>query len=485
MILHPGPMNRGVEIASEVADGPYSVILDQVTNGVAVRMAVLYLLLGGGGRRRRERPPAAQGRTCRRSVPAAIDDDVDVLLEDGRVAEVGARIKPRGAEVVDVARPRRLSRASSTSTSTCASRAARTRRRSRRGTRAAAAGGFTAVCAMPNTEPVNDCAEVTRAILERAKAGGRGARLSHRRHHPRVEGRGAGRVRRPAGGGLRRGLRRRPARGERADDAPRARVRARLRPHGHRPLRGADPGRGGRDERGPRLDDPRACGATRPSGEAIMVERDILLAELTRRQAPHRPPQRRRLRRRRAPRARPAASRVTAEATPHHLLLTDELVRESGYDTSTKMNPPLRAEADRRGRGRGPAGRHDRLHRHRPRAPLASTTRRWSSTRRRSGSSASRPRSRSASTASSPRASSTCRAWSRSSRRTRPASSACPAARSRPDPRRTSRSSTWTGASRSTRRASRPRGATRRSAAGRSRAGPSMTIVGGRIVWSA
>jgi aspartate carbamoyltransferase catalytic subunit len=48
LILHPGPMNRGVEIASEVADGPYSVILDQVTNGVLVRMAVLYLLLGGG-----------------------------------------------------------------------------------------------------------------------------------------------------------------------------------------------------------------------------------------------------------------------------------------------------------------------------------------------------------------------------------------------------------------------------------------------------
>ena len=47
MIMHPGPMNRGVEIASEVADGPYSVILDQVSNGVAVRMAVLYLLAGG------------------------------------------------------------------------------------------------------------------------------------------------------------------------------------------------------------------------------------------------------------------------------------------------------------------------------------------------------------------------------------------------------------------------------------------------------
>src|ERR671926_215626 len=46
LIMHPGPMNRGVEIASEVADGPYSVILEQVANGVAVRMAVLYLLAG-------------------------------------------------------------------------------------------------------------------------------------------------------------------------------------------------------------------------------------------------------------------------------------------------------------------------------------------------------------------------------------------------------------------------------------------------------
>jgi aspartate carbamoyltransferase catalytic subunit len=47
IILHPGPMNRGVEIDSDVADGPFSVILEQVTNGIAVRMAVLYLLSGG------------------------------------------------------------------------------------------------------------------------------------------------------------------------------------------------------------------------------------------------------------------------------------------------------------------------------------------------------------------------------------------------------------------------------------------------------
>jgi aspartate carbamoyltransferase catalytic subunit len=51
LILHPGPMNRGVEIDSDVADGPHSVILDQVTNGVAVRMAVLYLLAGGAPER--------------------------------------------------------------------------------------------------------------------------------------------------------------------------------------------------------------------------------------------------------------------------------------------------------------------------------------------------------------------------------------------------------------------------------------------------
>ncbi len=47
IVMHPGPINRGVEITSEIADGPHSVILEQVTNGVAVRMALLYLLSGG------------------------------------------------------------------------------------------------------------------------------------------------------------------------------------------------------------------------------------------------------------------------------------------------------------------------------------------------------------------------------------------------------------------------------------------------------
>jgi len=58
LVLHPGPMNRGVEIDSDVADGPHSVILQQVTNGVAVRMAVLYLLAGGEP----EKAEAAKGK---------------------------------------------------------------------------------------------------------------------------------------------------------------------------------------------------------------------------------------------------------------------------------------------------------------------------------------------------------------------------------------------------------------------------------------
>jgi len=51
LIMHPGPMNRGVEIASDVADLSRSVITDQVTNGIAVRMSLLYLMLGGDAKR--------------------------------------------------------------------------------------------------------------------------------------------------------------------------------------------------------------------------------------------------------------------------------------------------------------------------------------------------------------------------------------------------------------------------------------------------
>jgi aspartate carbamoyltransferase catalytic subunit len=49
LVMHPGPMNRGVEIAADVSEMPRSIILDQVANGLAVRMSLLYLMLGGSG----------------------------------------------------------------------------------------------------------------------------------------------------------------------------------------------------------------------------------------------------------------------------------------------------------------------------------------------------------------------------------------------------------------------------------------------------
>jgi aspartate carbamoyltransferase catalytic subunit len=68
IIMHPGPINRGVEIASDVADGPYSVIMDQVTNGIAVRMAVLYLLID-----RAKAEPEADVETPPQAAAAAMD----------------------------------------------------------------------------------------------------------------------------------------------------------------------------------------------------------------------------------------------------------------------------------------------------------------------------------------------------------------------------------------------------------------------------
>jgi aspartate carbamoyltransferase catalytic subunit len=49
LVMHPGPMNRGVEIGADVSESSRSIILDQVSNGLAVRMSLLYLMLGGGG----------------------------------------------------------------------------------------------------------------------------------------------------------------------------------------------------------------------------------------------------------------------------------------------------------------------------------------------------------------------------------------------------------------------------------------------------
>ena len=139
IVMHPGPMNRGVEIDSEVADGPYSVILEQVANGVAVRMAVLYLLAGHDADDERRSTSTELMKTMllkggRVVDPAnGRDGEFDVLIEDGRIAR--DRQGPAGRRrrgVRDAARAGSSRRASSTSTCTCASPARSTRRRRHR-----------------------------------------------------------------------------------------------------------------------------------------------------------------------------------------------------------------------------------------------------------------------------------------------------------------------------------------------------------------
>jgi len=273
-----------------------------------------------------------------------LDEPADVLLADGRVAELGPRLAARGAEVLDaeglVVCPgfidihTHLREPGREDKETIAT-----------GTRAAAAGGYTAVCAMPNTDPVNDNAGITRAMLEKARA--------------------EGVVRVYPIGAITQG-----SRGEQLAEY------GDLKDAGCVAL--SDDGRPVSSARVFRraLEYAQAFGLTLidhcedPSlfektcmnegpvasllglrgtpwvSEAMTVERDVMLAELTggKLHIAHistaaavdavR-------------RGKARGVRVSAEATPHHLFLTDEAVRQSEYDTHTKMNPPLRAEADR------------------------------------------------------------------------------------------------------------------------------------------
>jgi dihydroorotase len=273
-----------------------------------------------------------------------LDATLDVMIAEGRIEKVGPRVQPRGAQVLEMkglvvcpgfidihTHLREPGREDKETIAT--------------GTRAAAAGGFTAVCAMPNTDPVNDTAGITRAIVEKARAEGavrvypigaitRGQKGEELAEYGDLKEAGCVAV---------------------SDDG-RPVASARVMRRALEYAKAFDLAVIDHCEE-PTLAE-KACMNEGPvstvlglrgqpaAGEAIMVERDVLLAELTggRVHVAH---------------LSAAASvdavrrgkargvRVTAEVTPHHLFLTDEAVRETGYDTNTKMNPPLRSEKDR------------------------------------------------------------------------------------------------------------------------------------------
>jgi dihydroorotase len=279
-----------------------------------------------------------------------VDATLDVMIAEATIEEVGPRVQPRGAQVVDVkglvvcpgfvdlhVHLREPGREDKETIAT--------------GTRAAAAGGFTAVCAMPNTDPVNDTAGITRAILEKARAEGavrvypigavtRGQKGEELAEYGDLKDAGCVALSddgRPVASAR---LMRRAIEYARAFDLV-------VIDHCEEPTLA---------ERTCMNEGPvsTALGlrGVPAAGEAIVVERDCLLAELSggRVHVAHlsaaasvdavR-------------RAKARGVRVTAEATPHHLFLTDEAVRETGYDTNTKMNPPLRSEKDRQAVLRG------------------------------------------------------------------------------------------------------------------------------------
>ena len=274
-----------------------------------------------------------------------IDGAQDVILEDGRVAQVGAKLSPRGADVIEArglvvcpgfidlhAHLREPGREDRETIAT--------------GTRAAAAGGFTAVCAMPNTEPVNDNSGITRFILDQARAEGavrvhpigaitRGSRGEELAEYGDLKDAGcvaASDDGRPVESAR---VMRRALEYARAFDLP-------VVDHCEEPAL---------SERAAMNEGPVATllglRGTPAAAEAMVVERDVLLAELTggRLHVAH-------LSTAGAAdavrRGKARGVRVSAEVTPHHLLLTDQAVKDSDYDASTKMNPPLRSEADRR-----------------------------------------------------------------------------------------------------------------------------------------
>ena len=267
------------------------------------------------------------------------------MIAEGTIEEVGPRVQARGAQVLDVkglvvcpgfidihTHLREPGREDKETIAT--------------GTRAAAAGGFTAVCAMPNTDPVNDTAGITRAIVEKARAEGavrvypigaitRGQKGEELAEYGDLKEAGCVAFSDDGKPVASARVMRRALEYAKAFDLA-------IIDHCEEPTLAEKACM----NEGPVSDACSACAASRPRARpswssATCCWPSSPAAASTSRTSP------------------PAASvdavrrgkargvRVTAEVTPHHLFLTDEAVRETGYDTNTKMNPPLRSEADR------------------------------------------------------------------------------------------------------------------------------------------
>ena len=96
-MMHPGPMVRGMEITADVADSDRSVIVEQVTNGVAVRMAVLYLLLSGAESTTSRGDRRMSTGYLIRNVSILGADPTDLVLRDGVVSRAASAAAPRAS----------------------------------------------------------------------------------------------------------------------------------------------------------------------------------------------------------------------------------------------------------------------------------------------------------------------------------------------------------------------------------------------------
>ena len=169
LVMHPGPMNRGVEIIVDPAELPGAVITQQVTNGVAVRMAVLFDLLGAERaiERRATMETAAERRRDRHLIAAAAcstrpGSGRPTCVVDGRIAE--RRRRPRRRRRDDPRRHRLRRRPGFVDLHAHLREPGHEEAETiETGSRAAALGGFTAVVAMPNTDPTQDSRRRRRA----------------------------------------------------------------------------------------------------------------------------------------------------------------------------------------------------------------------------------------------------------------------------------------------------------------------------------